>query len=394
MRYYGTQGRLEYDFVVAPQADPSRIRLSFPGARVRVAACGDLLVALPGGHARDRIRFQRPVLYQEVNGARRSVRGGYRVGADRQVSFRVGSHDRRLPLVIDPVLVYSSYIGGSSQQSIPYGAALNAAGEVYVTGITYALDYPTTPGVLYPNCPVAVSGTTKCGASSLSTAFVSKISADGRTLLYSTYLGGSGSGAGPVPASGNGNGADYAIGVAVGANDEAWVLGATYSNNFPITADALQVLCAPQVVGFDFNTNQYYGKQSGCAGYNSSHEYSFGGQSLFLVRLNPTGTAILYGTFLGGTQSAYPSGIVLDQTGNVYLSGVTNTGAIGPFAQSGQYLFPTTTSAYLQPVANTGNAFVAEISADRHTLLYSTTFGGGTTRHAVRPAPALAAAGS
>jgi hypothetical protein len=389
--YYGTQGRLEYDFVVGPLADPSQIRLSFPGARTRVAADGELRVALPGARAQDSIRFQRPVIYQEVAGARRPVRGGYRVGANRQVTFRVGAYDRRLPLIIDPVLLYSSYIGGSTQQSIPNGAALNAAGDLYVTGITNALDYPTTTGVLYSHCPVAETGATKCGASSASTAFVSKIAADGRSLVYSTYLGGSGDGAGPVPASGNGNGPDYAAAVAVDARDEAWIFGATFSNNFPITADALQVLCAPQAVGFDFGTGQNYGERSGCAGYNSSNEFGYGGQSLFLVRLNPTGTAILYGTFLGGTQSAYPGGIVLDAAGNVYLSGAVYTQSTAPFVQSAQYLFPTTTSAYQQPVANTGSAFVTEISADGHKLLYSTTFGGGTnTNTPYVTSPALA----
>ncbi len=389
--YYGTQGRLEYDFVVGPMADPAQIRLSFPGSRTRIAASGDLLVALPGARTGDSVHFQRPVIYQPSAGGRRIVRGGYRIAADRQVTFRIGPYDRRLPLIIDPVLIYSSYIGGSTQQSIPNGAALNAAGDLYVTGITNALDYPTTPGVLYPNCPVAETGATKCGASSASAAFISKIAADGRSLLYSTYLGGSGDGAGPVPASGNGNGPDYAAAVAVDANDEAWVFGGTFSNNFPITADALQVLCAPQAVGFNFNTGQNYGERSGCDGFNSSNEYGTGGQSLFLVKLNSTGTSILYGTFLGGTQSAYPGGVVLDAAGNVYLSGVVYTQSTAPFVQSAQYLFPTTASAYQQPVANTASAFVSAISADGHTLLYSTTFGGGTnTNTPYVTAPALA----
>jgi hypothetical protein len=373
--YYGTQGQLEYDFVVAPQADPSRIKLAFAGAHPRLAPTGDLVLSLASKSGQHDIRFKKPVIYQQVDGARQPVSGRFSIGAHQQVGFQVDAYDRTRELIIDPQLIYSSYLGGSTQQSVPYGMALNTAGDIYLTGITNAVDYPTTPGVIFPSCPAPMTGSTKCGPSSLSSAFVSKISADGRTLIYSTYLGGSGAGTG---IGGVGSGADYGVGVAVDANDEAWILGGTNSNNFPITADAYLIYCTPSIIGFNFNTDQDYGEKSGCAGFNSGNEYIYGNTSVFIVKLNPTGTSILYGTFLGSSGGTYPGAIVLDGAGNVYVAGATNTGQVGPIATSGDYVFPTTASAFQIPVADTTNAFVTELSADGHSLLYSTMFGGAT----------------
>ena len=374
--YYGTQGQLEYDFVVAPKAQPAKIRLAFAGAHPRLAPSGDLILSLASKSAGNDIRFRKPVLYQVRDGVRQPVSGNFTISARQQVGFQVGTYDRTRELVIDPQLLYSSYLGGSAQQSIPYAMALNSSGDIYLTGITNAVDYPTTPGVLFPNCPASTPNIdTKCGASSLSSAFVSKISADGKTLIYSTYLGGSGGGAG---IGGVGSGADYGIGVAVGANDEAWIVGGTNSNNFPITADAYLPYCSPSVVGFNFSTNLYYGEKSGCAGFNGGNEYIYGSTSAFLVRLNPSGTSILYGTFLGSSGGTYPAAIALDGAGHVFITGATRTGQVGPIPQNGDYVFPTTASAYQVPILNTTNAFVTEMSADGRSLLYSTTFGGGT----------------
>jgi hypothetical protein len=373
--YYGTQGRLEYDFVLAPQADPSRIRLAFAGAHPRIAPSGDLVLSLGSKSGLHDVSFNKPVIYQQLNGVRQPVSGRFSIGAHQQVGFQVDSYDRTRELIIDPQLVYSSYLGGSTQQSIPYGMALNSSGDMYLTGITNALDYPTTAGVISPTCPAPMTGTTKCGASSLSSAFVSKISADGQTLLYSTYLGGSGAGTG---IGGVGSGADYGVGVAVDANDEAWILGGTNSNNFPITADAYLIYCTPSIIGFNFNTDQDYGEKSGCAGFNAGNEYIYGSTSAFIVKLNPTGTSILYGTFLGSSGNTFPAAIVLDSVGNVYVAGAAYTGQVGPIATSGDYVFPTTSSAYQIPVADTTNTFVTELSADGHSLLYSTMFGGAT----------------
>ena len=187
--YHGTQGQLEYDFVLAPQADPSQIRLQFAGAKPIVDnASGDLVLS-------PAVRFRKPLLYQRVNGARRPVKGSFTV-SNNEVSFRVGAYDRAQQLVIDPVLLYSGYLGGSTQQSAINAMTVNASGEIYVTGVTNALDFPTTTGVIEKNCPPGNPnlGANKCGPSSASAAFVSKISADGQSLIYSTYLGGGGAG--------------------------------------------------------------------------------------------------------------------------------------------------------------------------------------------------------
>jgi uncharacterized protein (TIGR03437 family) len=376
--YYGTQSQLEYDFVLAPHADPSKIRLKFRGTAPMVDASGDLVLSLGARDGNHEIRFHKPVLYQQVHGKAVYVNGSFIVAAyTKEVRFRVGAYDHSRELVIDPVLVYSSYLGGSSQQSVINAMTVNAAGQMYVTGITNALDFPTTPGVIEKTCP-ASNGTfdTKCGASSSSAAFVSKISADGQSLIYSTYLGGSGGGLGTggsaVGAGGSGN--DLGTGIAVDAGDNAWVVGQTNSNNFPVTANAYSLYCEPAQISSGAAVVAI--KANGCgapgsAGYNYSGTYS-----LFLVKLNPTGTAILYGTFLGGTQGELAAQIALDATGNIYIAGSAYTNTPGTFAQTSAYNYPTTASAYQTQALAGGSfsAFVTELSPNGQSLIYSTMF--------------------
>ena len=381
--YYGTAGQLEYDFVLAPHADPAQIRMKFAGATPLVDASGDLVLSFGANASQTGFRFHKPALYQQLHGARQAVNGRFAVANNREVSFEVSPYDRSRELVIDPVLAYSSFLGGSSQQSVINGMAINAAGDIYVTGVTNALDYPPTPGVIQPTCP-ASNGTfdTKCGPSSSSAAFVSKISADGKSLIYSTYLGGGGDGpavgGSAVGAGGSGN--DIGTGIAVDANDNAWVVGQTNSNNFPVTANAYSLFCEPASQGFNFGTGQNYGEVNGCGGPNASGYGYSGTYSLFLVKLNPTGTSILYGTFLGGTQGELAPQIALDSSGDVIVAGTADTnGPVGTPAATGQYVFPTTPSAFqtAAPAPNQNySAFVTEFSPDGTTLLYSTMFGG------------------
>jgi hypothetical protein len=379
--YYGTNGRLEYDFVISPAADPNQIRLSFSGATPKISTNGDLVLQQNGADPSAAVRLLKPVVYQDINGRHRAIDGNFILAANSTVGFRVGSYDHSRALTIDPVLAYASYLGGSTQSSQPNGMALNAAGQIYLAGITYAADYPTTAGVLFAACPAPMTGQTKCGASSLSSAFVSKIAADGQSLIYSTYLGGSGTGpgeGGPTQSAG-GSGADYAVGVAVDANDEAWVLGGTNSNNFPITSDAFLTYCSPFAKDFNFNTGQYEGEFSNCANFNAGQEYIYGATSMFIVKLNPTGTKILYGTFLGGTQGETPAAITLDKSGNVYVAATAANINNASFASSGQYHYPTTSGAFqTQGLASGTSAVVSELSADGHTLIYSTFFSAPT----------------
>jgi hypothetical protein len=211
--------------------------------------------------------------------------------------------------------------------------ALNAAGDLYVTGATEAINYPTTTDVIEPTCPLgntqlgAPAGVPKCGEGESGTpaVFVSKISADGQTLLYSTYLGG----------GGNGAASDYGTGIAVDANDNAWVVGLTTSNDFPITANAYLAFCNPVAQGFSFSTLSNYGEISGCIG-NST-------RSAFLVQLNPTGTTELYGTFLGGSGDTASAQIVLDTAGNIYVAGSVYTNGVGTPA----YVFANNRSCWV-----------------------------------------------
>jgi uncharacterized protein (TIGR03437 family) len=374
--YYGTQGRLEYDFVLAPQADPHRIRMRFAGAVPRVDTSGDLVLCLDTKRERDVVRFHKPLIYQQIDGIREPVDGRFIVAAGtHEVGFAVGAYDRTRELVIDPVLVYSSYLGGSSQQSVINAMAVDAAGAIYVTGVTNAVDFPTTPGVISPTCPAPQKGGTKCGISSSSSAFVSKISPDGKSLIYSTYLGGGGSGpgtGGPTYSVG-GSGSDFGTGIAVDAQGNAWVVGGTNSNNFPVTANAYSLYCAPASASFDFNTIQYVGEFSDCARFNAGGEYVYSdGNSLFLVKLNPTGTSILYGTFLGGTQGESQGQIALDSAGNIYIAGTARSEPIGPPAMTGQFLYPTTPSAFQTvPQASAFSPFVTKLAPDGRSLLYS-----------------------
>jgi hypothetical protein len=153
--YYGSQGQLEYDFVLAPHADSSKIRLKFAGVRPVVDASGDLVLSLGGKASQDEIRFHKPILYQEVQGVRRPVNGKFTISANREVRFKVSPYDHSRELVIDPMFVYASFLGGSTQQSVINAMTMNAAGEIYVTGITNAVDFPTTSGVVEEELPGA-----------------------------------------------------------------------------------------------------------------------------------------------------------------------------------------------------------------------------------------------
>jgi len=366
--YYGTQGQLEYDFVLAGGADPSAIRMKFAGATPVVNASGDLVLPLGG---RD-IRFRKPVLYQDIDGVRKPVSGRFTIAAkSHEVAFQVASYDRGRELTIDPVLAYSSYFGGPTWTTQIQAMALNAAGDIYLTGWTLDPAFPTTPGVFEPTCPYfpsnIVGGTNaydcKFGAyeSGSNGAFVSKISADGQTLLYSTFLGGAATG---TNADNIQIGNDYGTGIAVDSNDNAWVVGTTGSNSFPITpATAFQPNCDPQAPGTLFTP--VFGSYCGTANY-----------AVFLVQLNPTGTTELYGTFVNGTGwsegSAY---IALDGSGDIFVAGTvynTPSNCCATFVP-----FPTTASAYqtVAPATNFG-AFVTEFAPGGRSLIYSTMFGG------------------
>jgi hypothetical protein len=237
--YYGNNGRLEQDFVIGPGSEPGAIKLSFDGVRrLRIDDNGDLVLAVPGGE----LRQSKPVAYQLVQGRKQEVASRYRLLARNQVGFEVGAYDATLPLVIDPILVYSTYLGGNGED-ISNGIALDPSGNAYVTGYTASTNFPT----LNPRQAVKSGG---------NDAFVTKLNSAGNTLVYSTYLGGSGN--------------DQGKAIAVDSSGNAYVSGFTSSTNFPI-----QGTLRPTYGGGTFDA--------------------------FVFKLNASGSTLAYSAYLGGS---------------------------------------------------------------------------------------------
>jgi uncharacterized protein (TIGR03437 family) len=345
--FYGNQRQLEYDFAVAPGADPGRIAWRVEGARARVDRKGNLILRAPNGSA----TFEKPVLYQ-LNGDKKTRVEGWFAVAGNQVRFRLGSYDRSRELIIDPTLSYATYLAGTSSDYIgnstgpgisqagsSQGLAVDASGSVYVTGNTYSTDFPTKNG--YQNTRAAKAG-------GWPSAYVTKLSPDGSSLVYSTYLGG--------------NGSDYAYAIAVDSSGEAYVAGMTNSVNFPITSGAYETVCSPTP------TNSAPPYAASC---NSSNT------SAFVTKLNAAGTNLVYSTFLGGYGWAYATGIAVDSNGRAYVTG--NEEEYCSISYTFQSCFPTTGGAPIGGNATGGGspqyAFVAAFDPTGANLLYSTLFG-------------------
>ena len=251
--YHGNQRQLEFDYLVAPRADPRAIRLRFDGAdNLHLAANGDLAVTI----AHEALAFHKPSVYQMVDGRRQPVVGDFALLAKHTVGFRLGSYNHAATLVIDPVLAYSTFLGGSGGANAvgdtACAVAADNSGSAYVTGSTCSTNFPVTPGVYQPTNLAATNN--GCNA------FVTKLNATSTALVYSTYLGGSTS--------------DIGRAIAVDTAGDAYVAGQTYSTNFPVTPGAFQT------------TNK--------AAAN-------GDANAFVAKLNPTGTALAYSTYLGGS---------------------------------------------------------------------------------------------
>jgi hypothetical protein len=379
--YYGSQGgQLEYDFVVAPGADPSAIKLNIaadgvgtakPRQRLlRISSDGDLVVRMEGGE----IRLHKPIIYQSGSG--RVVRDGhYILTASNQVRFALGPYDHAKPLIIDPVLSYSSYLGGSSVGfSLGNAIAVDSSGSAYIAGSTTQNDFPTQN----PFQPTFGDG---------GDAFITKFSPSGSTLIYSTFLDGS-------------NGAT-GVGIAVDASGAAYVTGETSSADFPTlnpiqgslggpagTINAFVTKLAPSGAALVYST--YYGGSAGTRGtaiavdsggnayvtgftngtlttVNALQPVLGGSADAFVAKLNPAGSAFIYATYLGGSAADFGTSIAVDSGGNAYVAGETVSAD-----------FPTQApfqASYLSNSAG-GNAFVAKLNATGSALVYSTYLGG------------------
>ncbi len=366
LAYYGTQQALEYDFIVAPGADPQAITVSFEGAdRMELDSRGDLLLHLNG-----EVIYQRiPVIYQNIDGRRRNVSGRYFMKGERQIGIKVDGYDAARSLVIDPVLEYSTYIGGGGDD-LGQSIKVDGGGNAYIAGVTAAADFGTKD---------ALQGVSRGGLD----AFITKINSNGTALIYSTYLGGSGDDAGN--------------GITLDAEGNAYVVGYTTSTNFntlnPLQAsnrgivDAFVAKINP--AGSQLVYSTYLGSSSediGFAisvdaannayvtGYTAANDFNTraplqpafrGGFDAFVAKLDPAGSALIYSTYLGGSEGDLGTGIIVDSAGNAYISGYTTSPDFN-------------TKDPLQPTYRGGlDGFVAKIDAAGAALVYSTYLGGG-----------------
>jgi Beta-propeller repeat len=323
--FYGNQRRLEYDFMVGPGADPQQIALQVEGAsKMRIDPRGNLRIALPAGE----VTLRKPTVYQEENNGRREIAGRYLLARNHRVKFLVANYDHSKPLILDPVLGYSTYLGGSADDS-PADIAIDANGDAFLAGTTLSADFPTTGGAVNPGPP---------GPSPRGAVFVSEFDTAG-ALVYSTYLSGSGG--------------EGALGVAVdpvAIPAKVYVTGFTFSADFPTTPNGLIPTFTP-----------------------SAPSSPGGGGTAFVTVLDPTvvGPAgLVYSTYLGGDSTDYGYDIALDGNAQIYVTGTT-------FSSN----FPTTASAF-QATNNSltlGNAFLTRIDpslSGAASLIYSTYLGG------------------
>jgi Beta-propeller repeat len=301
VEYRGNGRILEYDFVLKPGADPDKIRIAFSGVHgTSIDPSGDLILKTDA----DPIVQKKPHVYQEVDGEEKIVEAAY-VIRGRDVGFRIAGYDRTKPLVIDPELVYSTYFGGSGADT-GFGIAVDPQGAVYVAGSTASPDFPIQSAAQINN---------KGGSSD---AFIFKLDPTGSQIVYSTFIGGAGT--------------DEAHSIAVDAGGNAYITGFTQSNDFPI------------VNGFQTTRG--------------------GLEDAYVLKLNSSGTGIVFSTFLGGKGDDRGFSIALDAANNIYVTGITSSTN-----------FPTANPFQRSNAGGFADGFIAKISA-AGGLIYSTYVGG------------------
>jgi len=313
LTFYGNQRQLEYDFIVSAGSDPGLIRLSFEGATsLTLDAREDLVIDTPAGG----LVMRKPLIYQEADGSRKNVEGRYSISDGGSVGFQIGDYDQSLPLVIDPVLGYSTYLGGRTSD-IANDIAIDSGGNAYITGETDSLDFPMNPDTSTEVFQRRFSAS--------SDAFVVKLDPSGRTILFSTYLGK--------------KGFDRALSIAVDQEGNSYITGRTDSPNFPVTDDAGQKSLA-------------------------------GSDDAFLVKLDSAGRNLLYSTYAGGEDLDIGTSVALDSADNVFITGFTLSTK-----------FPTTAGAFQTSLKGRVDAFLARFSpsptGQALSLGYSTFIGGG-----------------
>ncbi|GAA0341645.1 SBBP repeat-containing protein [Actinoallomurus spadix] len=366
LRWYGTRQGLEYDVTVAPGVDPGKVRFAIGGLRARphLTGRGDLVLPTALGDVVQRA----PQAYQVVNGRPRPVAARFTLAGADQVGFALADHDRGRPLIIDPRLDYSTYLGGTGYDE-GNGIVVDSAGSAYVTGDTNSADFPVER---------AVQRRLRGGFDT----FITKLDPTGTALVYSTYLGGSGE--------------DLGIGIALDSAGAAYVTGETDSDDFPVTSGAFQTgyhgngdafvtKLDPSGGALAYSTYLGGGENDQAdgigvdasgdayvAGYTYSGDFPrttgpsmSGGTDAFAARLGPTGGTLLYSRYLGGSDYTEADGLAVDASGNAYLTGLTASSD-----------FPTTAGAVQGSPGGALDAFVTELSPADGALIYSTYLGG------------------
>ncbi len=370
--YYGNQGQLEHDFVVAPGVDPRPITLEFQGVHgLQIDAHGDLVLRTRSGI----VRMLRPMLYQPGESGRTAVLGRYVLRGKNRVGFALGAYDPARALVIDPVLTYGTYLGGSNRNE-GVAIAVDSDGSILVTGQTFSVDFPTLNAF-----QERIAGPQN--------VFLSKLDPTGQALVFSTYIGG--------------NNFDVARGVAVDADGNAYITGIANSTNFPTSPGAFMATCgstffcnSPFVAKFDSVGNLIYSTFTGPLGVPWAIAADSAGQayitgltsapnfpvvnafqsvcpsqsgicsSAFVQKLNADGSGLIFSTFLGGghSSSAEPGGgIAVDDQESVYVVGSTSVD------------FPLKNPVQPGPTGSP-RGFLAKFAPEGNALIYSTFIGG------------------
>ena len=327
--FYGNQGRLEYDFQVAPGSDPSQAELEFGGAEKIELQNGDLVIDGQDGG----IRLTAPTVYQEVVGHRQPVDGRFILRGQNRVGFAVGAYDKSRELIIDPLLIFSTYFGGSGDEHNSQ-IAVDGAGNIFLAGSTSSPNLPVSAGVYQST----LAGTRN--------VYVAKITppqgSNPAVLDYVTYLGG--------------NGVDYPVGLAVDAAGDPFVAGTTTSTNFPVSSTPYQ---------------------------SAPFAGSTGTQHVFVTEMLVGGTALKYSSYLSGNGDDIASGMTIDAAGNIFVTGTTTSNNPGDGPAGIQ--FPASTIPQglpFQALPSTAPTqfFVTKVNTQAPTtgsISYSTYFGGG-----------------
>ncbi|GAN32218.1 SBBP repeat-containing protein [Candidatus Brocadia sinica] len=391
MKFYGNNRQFEYDIIVNPGANPSRIQLSYKGIEdVKITEEGNMEIGLKEG----KLIQKKPYVYQEIQGKKVEVDGRFVIRGHRSFSgkvsdnmdarngqgqchiygFQVASYDKRYPLIIDPILIYSTYLGGS-RPDYAYGIAVDSAGNAYVTGRTWSPDFPVVNAI-------------DKSRNKSEDVFITKLNAEGTGIVYSTYLGG--------------NDRDYGYGIAVDSAGNAYVAGRTISSDFPVVhaiddsgngeydafvtklnAEGTSIVYSTYLGGSD--RDHVYGiavdsaRNAYIAGWTISSDFPVvhaiddsgnGECDGFITKLNAEGTSIVYSTYLGGSSSDYANGIAVDSGGNAYITGWTWSPDF-PVAHA---------------IDDSGNgkydAFVTKLNAEGTSIVYSTYLGGSSSDYA------------